>query len=184
MSTHDEQRWDERYRSREVPLVGAQGSTAPPAAFANVHHLFGLPAMALDLACGDGSGAVWLAQQGWSVTGFDVSGVAIDLANQRAAQVGLADHCHFERVDLDDGLPPGPLVDLITCHMFRDPRLDDALIARLRPGGVLAIAALSESGGHTGSFHSPAGALRAAFDGYNIVASRDADGVAVVVVRR
>ncbi len=184
MSADDAQRWDNRYRDREAQSGRFWGSPAPPSAFAGVHELFGAPGDALDIACGDGSGALWLASVGWKVVGVDVSGVAIELATRRAHTMGLAGQCQFDQVDLDDGVPPGPLVDLITCHLFRDPALDEALMERLRPGGVLAVAALSESGGSTGSFHQPAGALRSAFAHHTIVASNDSNGVAVVVVRR
>lgn len=47
------------------------------------------PGRALDVAMGQGRNALWLASQGWAVTGFDISPVAIDQARQEAAKRGL-----------------------------------------------------------------------------------------------
>ena len=46
-------------------------------------------------------------------------------------------------LDLDGGLPDGPPCDVIVCHLFRDSRLDKAVIERLAPEGLLAITVLS-----------------------------------------
>jgi SAM-dependent methyltransferase len=44
---------------------------------------------ALDLACGEGRNAIWLAQQGWDVTAVDFASVAIDRARTRAEHAGV-----------------------------------------------------------------------------------------------
>ncbi len=94
------------------------------------------------------------------VLGVDVSPVALDLASELALRSGVADRCQFEVWDLDDGLPPGPPIDLIVCHMYREPRLDRLMVDRLRSGGLLAIASLSEVGGEPGRFRARPGELR------------------------
>jgi hypothetical protein len=66
-------------------------------------------------------------------------------------------------VDLDVGLPDGPPGDVIVCHLFRDARLDKAVIERLAPGGLLAMAVLSEVDHGPGPFRVARGELRAAF---------------------
>jgi len=48
------------------------------------------PGRALDLACGTGRHAVWLAERGWRVTGVDFSEVALELARTHAAERGVA----------------------------------------------------------------------------------------------
>jgi SAM-dependent methyltransferase len=48
------------------------------------------PGRALDLACGEGRNAVWLAERGWSVTGIDYADVAVERARRLAAARGLA----------------------------------------------------------------------------------------------
>ena len=72
--------WDERYRAVTQPWgIDPAGTVATRVADLE-------PGTAVDLACGDGRHARWLAEQGWSVTGVDYSSVAIDRA--RAADVG------------------------------------------------------------------------------------------------
>ena len=135
----DQRRWDERYTSKE-PASGA--AVGPPGIFADYADAFPTTGRALDIACGQGLATVWLAQRGLQVVGLDVSAVAIGQARELARHSGIDERCRFDVVDLDDGLPDGPPVDVILCHKFRDPRLDQAFIERLAPGGLLATAAL------------------------------------------
>ena len=115
----------------------------------------------------------------------DVSPVAIDLARELAAQAGVAERCHFAVADLDDGLPAGPTVDVVLCHLFRDARLDGAVIDRLRPGGLLAVAALSEVGAGPGNHRVPPGELVDAFaTAVDVVEAGEAAGVAWLIGRR
>jgi 2-polyprenyl-3-methyl-5-hydroxy-6-metoxy-1,4-benzoquinol methylase len=46
------------------------------------------PGRALDLACGEGRNALWLAERGWTVTGVDYSAVAIEKARRRSHDEG------------------------------------------------------------------------------------------------
>jgi SAM-dependent methyltransferase len=48
------------------------------------------PGQALDIGCGEGADAIWLAQQGWTVTAIDVSSVAMSRAQQAARTAGVA----------------------------------------------------------------------------------------------
>ena len=54
------------------------------------------PGRALDLACGEGRNAIWLAERGWRVTAVDFSDVAIAKARRRAADEGLDVEFHVE----------------------------------------------------------------------------------------
>lgn len=75
--------WDDRYR--EKPLLWTQ----TPNRFV-AEELAGLePGSALDVACGEGRNAVWLAEQGWEVTGVDFSAVALERADQMAVERGV-----------------------------------------------------------------------------------------------
>jgi len=47
------------------------------------------PGRALDVGCGEGADAVWLAEHGWDVTALDVSRVALDRAADQAERVGV-----------------------------------------------------------------------------------------------
>lgn len=172
--------WDERYREQGGAPVGDHG---PPPAFASVADLLPTCGTALELACGRGRASVWLARRGLHVHGVDVSPVAIELARTLADMEDLGSSCSFEVWDLDGGLPPGSTVDLVMCHLFWDPVLAPAILARLRPGGTLAIATLSEVGHGPGSFRAPRGGLADAFADLDLLAHREAEGLAVFVGR-
>jgi SAM-dependent methyltransferase len=175
MGERDRERWDARYA--RLAAVPADEVSAP--ALLKAHeHLVPSTGRALDIACGRGSGAVWLARRGMDVWGLDISSVAIAQARDLARRCGVEDACRFDVVDLDDGLPPGPPVDLVLCHRFRDRRLDRAIVDRLAPGGLLAMTALSEVGASPGPFRASAGELPAAFAALAVVAAGEADGEA------
>lgn len=176
----DRRRWDERYADKEPPRVDAVG---PPTIFAAHADSFPTTGTALDLACGQGLGSVWLARRGMDVWGLDVSAVAINQARELAQHSGVADRCRFDVVDLDNGLPEGPAVDLVVCHKFRDRRLDDAIIDRLKPGGLLAIVALSEVGTAPGPFRATPGELSVAFAALDPIASGESQGYAWLLAR-
>lgn len=176
----DRVRWDKRYASRGPAPVAAVGS---PPVFAPFDAVFPTAGHALDLACGQGLGAVWLARRGMDVWGFDVSAVAIGQALDLAQRSGVGDRCRFDVVDLDNGLPAGPPVDVILCHKFRDRRLDRAAARRLAPGGLLAITALSEVGATPGPFRVAAGELPAAFADLDVIAAGEGQGEAWLLAR-
>ncbi|MGO8860546.1 MAG: class I SAM-dependent methyltransferase [Acidimicrobiales bacterium] len=180
MTVRDRLHWDERY-SAEGPA--SDGAVGPPASFATHERLFPTRGRALDLACGRGRTAVWLAVRGLTVCGVDVSPVAVRFARDLAERNGVADRCGFDVVDLDTGLPAGPPVDLIVCHRFREPSLYGAMIERLAPGGLLAVAVLSEVGQGPGPFRAAAGELRAAFGALAIIAEGEGGGEAWLLAR-
>ncbi len=180
MAEADRHRWDERYKTKAPPPVDA---VAPPTFLEPHAEVFPTAGRALDLACGTGLGAVWLATRGLEVVGLDVSAVAVGQARDLAERAGVSDRCRFEVVDLDDGLPVGPSVDVILCHRFRDRRLDHAIIERLAPGGLLAIAVLSEVGAAPGPFRAAAGELPAAFAELDLVAADEGEGYAWLLAR-
>jgi len=71
--------WDQRYRQQEFVW------TSEPNRFLVSETQSLAPARAIDLACGEGRNAVWLAERGWRVTGVDFSSVAIEKARQLEA---------------------------------------------------------------------------------------------------
>ena len=115
--------------------------------------------------------------------GIDVSPVAVGLARELAERSGVGDRCRFDVADLDEGLPDGPSVDLIMCYLFRDPRLDPAIIERLAPGGLLAIAALSTVDVGPGPFRAGPGELRLAFAELDLIAESEGQGEAYLLAR-
>ena len=80
--------WDERYREARRGREGRLWS-AEPARIVTEAVSAWKPGSALDLATGDGRTAIWLATQGWQVTGVDFSAEAIALAGTHAADQGV-----------------------------------------------------------------------------------------------
>jgi SAM-dependent methyltransferase len=128
--------WDRRYAKVEnlwavKPnrfLVGEVGELAP--------------GRALDLACGEGQNAIWLASLGWDVTGVDFSEVAIAKARTRAEREGV--NVDFLSADLNEYEPEPAAFDLVLVlylHISRDERR--SVLARaveaLAPGGTFVL---------------------------------------------
>ena len=179
MSAEDLERWDERYRDASVPPVGI------PSSFAGLEHHFPTVGRALDVACGAGAGSLWFARRGLQVLGIDVSSVAIDHAAELSAREDASPGTvEFLVHDTDDGLPAGPF-DLVASHLFQNRRLDQAMADVISPGGMLAIAALSEVGGSPGRFRVTEGELEERVAPLlDVVHHHEADGVAVLIARR
>ena len=98
------------------------------------------PARALEVGCGEGADAVWLARQGWTVTAIDPSGVALERA-RAAAEAAGADVTWLQGGLLDVDLPEGGF-DLVSVF-YPALDLDDDPVARLAalvaPGGTLLV---------------------------------------------
>ncbi|MDX6324442.1 MAG: hypothetical protein QOK15_796 [Nocardioidaceae bacterium] len=130
----DASAWDERYAG-----VDQVWSTGPNQFVAS--ELDGLaPARALDLGCGEGRNAIWLAQQGWQVTALDFSQVAVDRGRRLAA--GLPVTWQVGDV-LTADLPTVDLVVLAYLQLPADERRTAVRrsFASLAPGGRLFVVA-------------------------------------------
>jgi SAM-dependent methyltransferase len=75
------------------------------------------PGRALDLGCGEGADAMWLAEHGWRVTAVDISPTALDRAAADAAARNLADRIDFQRHDLTESFPDGAF-DLVSAQFL------------------------------------------------------------------
>ena len=100
------------------------------------------PGRALDLACGEGQNAIWLATRGWSVTGVDYSEVAIAKARDRAARDGV--EVDFVQADLVEYAPDPGTFDLVTLLYLHIPSTERKGVhakagAALAPGGTLVL---------------------------------------------
>lgn len=144
-----EEFWDERYASSDRIWSGNPNARL-------VEEVAGLaPGTALDVGCGEGADVVWLASQGWTVTGVDVSGVVIRRAAEHAADAGVADRASWERVDVF-ALEPLPVEqDLVTASYVHVPpdRFEDVyrhLAASVAVGGSLVVLAHHPDDVHTG----------------------------------
>ncbi len=104
------------------------------------------PGTALDLGCGMGGDAIWLATHGWRVTAVDVSEAALDRARDHARRAGLAQRIRWERHDLTDTLPTGEH-DLVCAQFLHSPMerpgQRDAMLRRamgaVAPGGSFLV---------------------------------------------
>lgn len=132
----DASEWDQRYAGREQLWSGRPNGTL-------VREVGPLtPGTALDVGCGEGGDAVWLAQRGWTVTGLDVSAVA--LARARAAAQSLGAHVTWVCAPVTDLVPPAGGYDLVTVHYPALPHSPGAgpvgaLLAAVAPGGLLLV---------------------------------------------
>ncbi|AXL86959.1 SAM-dependent methyltransferase [Streptomyces sp. CB09001] len=102
------------------------------------------PGTALDLGCGEGGDAVWLAAQGWRVTGVDIAVTALERAAVHAAEAGVGDRVAWQRHELGDSFPEGTF-DLVSAHYLQSPvALDQRGVLRraaaaVAPGGTLLL---------------------------------------------
>jgi SAM-dependent methyltransferase len=120
------------------------------------------PGRALDVGCGEGADAIWLAGQGWDVTALDVSGVALRRAEAAARESGA--HVVWLHSDLLSADLPTDGFDLVSAQypaLVRTPGVEEglALLNAVAPGGTL----LFVHHAHFGS--QPAGGDRGNGDG-------------------
>ena len=100
----------------------------------------------LDLGCGEGGDSIWLAKQGWSVTGVEISELALSRAAAAANAEGCADRIRWVSADLATWVPDGTY-DLVSACFFQSPitlSRHDILLrlaASIAPGGHLLVVA-------------------------------------------
>jgi SAM-dependent methyltransferase len=87
--------WNESYRDGNLPWDTGRPSSELQRVI--TQHII-TPCRALELGCGTGTNSVWLAQQGFEVTGVDVAPLAVEQAEQRARAAGVK--AHFVVADL------------------------------------------------------------------------------------
>jgi SAM-dependent methyltransferase len=132
----DAEGWDRRYAGAELIW------TAEPNRFLAAEAADLPPGRALDLACGEGRNAVWLAERGWDVTAVDFSQVGLDKGARLAQERGVT--VRWERADLREWTPPAGAFDLVVAlYLHVDAQARRAIHAAaargLAPGGVLLI---------------------------------------------
>ncbi|MFQ5733398.1 MAG: class I SAM-dependent methyltransferase [Planctomycetaceae bacterium] len=131
MSATDRRRWDEKYRAGDSPECVQPDDWL-------VHNASQQPpGRALELACGLGHNAIWLAQRGWTVEALDVSPAGLRLASALARRVD-APPVNWVAADLDDFSPAENRYDLAVVFRFLDrDRVPGLIENALRPGGRL-----------------------------------------------
>ncbi|HZB21332.1 MAG TPA: bifunctional NAD(P)/FAD-dependent oxidoreductase/class I SAM-dependent methyltransferase [Blastococcus sp.] len=128
--------WEEQYRSSTTPWSGhpnaplvAEAADLPPGS-------------ALDVGCGEGADAIWLAGRGWRVTAVDLSPTALERAAGHAAAAGV--EVDWRQVDVTDWVPEEKVYELVTSHFVHlGGELHREVLARLAaavaPGGTLLL---------------------------------------------
>ncbi len=124
----------------------------PPSVLARWAHLLPPPAAgaALDLACGSGRAAVWLARRGWRVTGVEHQPQALALASRLAASSGVGLELRDADLTRPDGVPPGRWAVILLLR-FLDRDLLGRLAARVRRGSVIIVSTFRDAPGFLGN---------------------------------
>lgn len=160
--------WNERYRTREAlddepaPLLVNAARDLPPG-------------RALDLACGAGRNAVWLAQHGWDVVAIDGAPEAIRILREREPRVDA------RMLDLEIGAPlsfEDESFDLIAILFYLHRPLFAEAKRLLRRGGIIVAAARM-----SGTFAIGAGEMRDAFSDLTLLQEREGE-IAELVARK
>jgi SAM-dependent methyltransferase len=139
-ATTSEEFWERHYRDAD-PAWG----TRPNAVLTEVvTALAPRPGTALDLGCGHGGDALWLASLGWHVTAVDVAATAVERVTAAADAAGLSDRVAAVRHDLSQSFPDGTF-DLVSACYFHTPvDIPRAEVLRraaeaVAPGGLLLV---------------------------------------------
>ena len=130
MSEKDRHRWDQKYDQAQ-PAETLRADDWLVDTLKNTP-----PGRSLELACGLGENAVWLATRGWQVDGVDVSARGLSVASRLAARHGVTPR--LITADLDHFVPLQNVYDLVVVFRFLDRgRLPGPITEALAPGGLL-----------------------------------------------
>ena len=130
MSKPAQQVWEEHYAERDRAWSGRVNVRLAEVAESLP------PGRALDLGCGEGGDAMWLAERGWHVTAVDISQTALDRAAADARSRNLLERIDFQRHDLPDTFPEG-VFDLVSAQFLHSTvELDRPSLLRLGADAV------------------------------------------------
>jgi SAM-dependent methyltransferase len=174
------QYWEDRY---SAPGLAWSGNPNPVL----VTEATPLPSgRALDIGSGEGADAFWLASQGWSVTGVDISVNALDKAKAAAESLDqtAAARIQWEQHDLTSWLPSPRSYDLVSSQFMHLPEptrstLFRGLAAAVAPGGTLLIVAHDVSGLDEADHHAHLTELMFSVD--DVLAAIDGENLTVEV---
>jgi 2-polyprenyl-3-methyl-5-hydroxy-6-metoxy-1,4-benzoquinol methylase len=135
------ERWNEKWEERLSDGRHAETTGRPNRVL--VAAVEGLPpGRALDLACGAGRNAVWLAEQGWSVTGVDFSAVGLAAARRLAREHGA--EVQWIEADVLEWMPAVEAFELVLVLYLQLPAMERRLVleraaSAVTPGGMLLV---------------------------------------------
>jgi SAM-dependent methyltransferase len=156
------EKWDEKF-ARGDELHAFAPSALLPDAVCGVE-----PGLALDLACGAGRHALFLAEQGWQVRALDGSRVGIDRMLDEARRRGVEDCIDARVCDLESDAftLEADAFDLVCDFYFLHRPLFAQIRRAVRPGGLFVAAIHVEDACAPHSFLLAPGELRALVDGW------------------
>lgn len=173
--------WDERYSGDgQIWSGNPNGQLVAEAASLK-------PGTALDVGCGEGGDAIWLARRGWRVTGADFSAAGLARAARHAEAAGVAGRIDWWQVDARELDAGGRTFDLVTTQYLHPPDGGMVDVARrlagaVAPGGHLLVV------GHAPPSHAKAGhgdaRRRAMFLAADLLPALPEDFEALVVAQR
>jgi SAM-dependent methyltransferase len=165
----DKADWEEHFRA--LAAAGSAQEIGQPEALVEEIASALPPARALDLACGAGANALWLAQRGWDVTAVDRSPSAIEIVRARAERLGVKIATRVDDLEARDfTIAPGAWDLILMCRYLQRDLFEPAKLG-LRPCGLLIVIVLlaeperSESG--TQRFRVQPGEFGKYFSGRN-----------------
>ena len=187
MEIHD---WNKRYRLRERPAEDLDAAPTPLLVKTAAQLA---PGKALDLACGAGRNAFWLADHGWEVTAVDAADAAIEILEIRAEERGLKINALVADLEKDEFEIEPSGWDLIAMCYYLQRNLFEPAKRGVVPGGILiSIVHLTEPGEEAGPHRLRPGQLERYFNGWEILHSHEGEptdsahhrAVAEIVARR
>jgi tellurite methyltransferase len=125
----ERERWNTRYNSRVNREKGG------PHAFLREHLPLLPKGRVLELAMGEGHNAIFLAQQSFSVTGVDISDVAVARARHLSQAAGVI--IDAQRMDLRTATLPANTYDVVVCFYYLQRDLLPQIVNTLRIGGMV-----------------------------------------------
>ncbi|WP_188487077.1 class I SAM-dependent methyltransferase [Williamsia phyllosphaerae] len=157
MHDFDQTYWETHWRESPLPTAGSRVPPPNPYVVDETRDL--TPGTALDAGCGVGSEAIWLAGQGWKVTGVDISATALEAAADRAHAAAVSEKIEWIEADAS-AWEPSQRWDLVMTNYAHPaiPQLDFYLrLAQwVAPGGTILIVG-HRSGDHDHGSHDEAG---------------------------
>jgi tellurite methyltransferase len=159
--------WNERYRLRERPAEDLDATPTPVVVVAAAKLA---PGKALDLACGAGRNALWLAQHGWEVTAVDGALAAIEILQSRALERGLKITTVVADLEKNEFEIEPSRWDLVAMCYYLQRNLFEPAKRGLAPGGILiSIVHMTEPGEEDSPHRLCPGQLEQYFAGWEIL---------------
>src|SRR5216683_1426696 len=170
------QDWNKRYRLRERPAEDLDAAPTPLLVETAASKLVPgkvpgkAPLKALDLACGAGRNALWLAEHGWEVTAVDGAAAAIEILRSRAVERGLKINTVVADLEKDEFEIEPSRWDLVAICYYLQRNLFEPAKRGVTPGGILiSIVHMTEPGEEDSPHRLRPGQLEQYFAGWEIL---------------